>query len=122
MSQSAKIRYLQLINHVLLLVGVSWVVYSSQWYLLGVSLFVGFIFCVFGINIALHRYITHQSFETYPVIEKILLTISCLCLLGSPLGWAISHINHHISHLKIKLNLNFQLILLYRKLSKIMFY
>jgi stearoyl-CoA desaturase (delta-9 desaturase) len=95
MSQASKIRILQLINHVLLVLGVSWVVYTGQWYLLGISLAVGFVFCVFGINIALHRYITHQSFETYPVIEKILLTIGCLCLLGSPLGWAISHINHH---------------------------
>ena len=76
MNQTTKIRNLQLINHVLLVAGVSWVVYTSQWYLLGISLFVGFIFCVFGINIALHRYITHQSFETYPIVEKILLTIT----------------------------------------------
>jgi stearoyl-CoA desaturase (delta-9 desaturase) len=95
MSQATKIRNLQLVNHILTLLGISWVLYTGHWYLLIISLVVGFLFCVLGINIALHRYLTHQSFETYPVIEKILLTISCLCLLGSPLGWAISHINHH---------------------------
>jgi stearoyl-CoA desaturase (delta-9 desaturase) len=95
MSQATKIRNLQLVNHILTLLGISWVVYTSQWYLLGISLSMGFLFCVFGINIGYHRYITHQSFQTYPIIEKILLTIGCLCLLGSPLGWAISHINHH---------------------------
>lgn len=95
MNQTTKIRNLQLLNHLLFLVGLFWVVYSNQWYLLGISLAVGFVFCVFGINIALHRYTTHQSFETYDIVEKALLAISCLCLLGSPLGWAIAHINHH---------------------------
>lgn len=95
MSQGDKIRKLQLVNHALSAIGVYWLLYSNQWYFLWISLIVVFLFCTLGINIALHRYITHQSFETYPIIEKILLTISCLCLLGSPLGWAISHINHH---------------------------
>lgn len=95
MSQGTKIRNIQLVNHVLAIIGLVWVFYTSQWNFLIVSSLVSFLFCVLGINIALHRYLTHQSFETYPVIEKMLLTISCLCLLGSPLGWAISHINHH---------------------------
>ena len=95
MSQGTKIRNIQLVNHALAIIGLVWVFYTNQWNFLIISVLVSFLFCVLGINIALHRYLTHQSFETHPIIEKMLLTISCLCLLGSPLGWAISHINHH---------------------------
>jgi stearoyl-CoA desaturase (delta-9 desaturase) len=95
MNQTQKIRYLQLANHVLALAGIIFVACTNMWYLLGISLAIGFIFCVIGINIAFHRYLTHQSFETHPLIEKVLLVVGCLCLIGSPLGWAVSHINHH---------------------------
>jgi stearoyl-CoA desaturase (delta-9 desaturase) len=52
-------------------------------------------FGVVGINIGFHRYLTHRSFETNPIIDKFLLVVGCLCLVGTPLSWTISHINHH---------------------------
>jgi stearoyl-CoA desaturase (delta-9 desaturase) len=95
MTQAQKLRYLQLLNHIGLAFGVSYAVYFSQWSLLIASLLAGLGFSVLGINIAYHRYVTHNSFETYSFIEKILLIIGCLCLVGSPLSWAISHMYHH---------------------------
>ena len=89
------IRTLQLINHVLTIIGVWYAVYFNQLYLLVLAGTIGIIFSVIGINIGYHRYLTHRSFETYPIIDKLLVTVGSLCLVGSPLGWAISHINHH---------------------------
>jgi fatty-acid desaturase len=89
------IRTLQLVNHVLFVIGVGVAFYFNQLSLLVLAGVMGIVFSVVGINIGYHRYLTHRSFETYPIIDKILLTVGSLCLVGSPLGWAISHINHH---------------------------
>ena len=89
------IRTLQLINHALTVFGIGYAVYFNQLHLLVLAGVVGILFSVIGINIGYHRYLTHRSFETYPIIDKLLITVGSLCLVGSPLGWAISHINHH---------------------------
>jgi len=89
------IRTLQLINHLLTLFGIGYAVYIDQLQLLVLASVLGIVLSVVGINIGYHRYLTHRSFNTYPIIDKLLLTIGSLCLVGSPLGWAVSHINHH---------------------------
>jgi stearoyl-CoA desaturase (delta-9 desaturase) len=92
---SQKIRYLQLLNHVLFLVGLVYVYVTGQYYLLGLSVATLLTISVLGINIGFHRYLTHKSFTTNAVIDKILLFCGTLCLVGTPLTWSISHINHH---------------------------
>jgi stearoyl-CoA desaturase (delta-9 desaturase) len=94
MKQAQQIRLLQLLNHIAVIVGLTFAFYGYATLLL-YSIIIGIVFSVVGINIAYHRYLAHQSFQTYPIIEKILLLVGCLCLVGSPLAWAVSHINHH---------------------------
>lgn len=94
MTQARQIRMLQLLNHVAFVFGIVFAFYSHA-NLLFYSFITGIVFSVIGINIAYHRYLSHNSFETYNFVEKILLIVGCLCLVGSPLAWAVSHINHH---------------------------
>jgi stearoyl-CoA desaturase (delta-9 desaturase) len=48
-----------------------------------------------GVNIGLHRLLSHRSFITYPIIEKILSLISVITTIGSPLAWVAVHRQHH---------------------------
>lgn len=90
-----KIRSLQLINHVLLIVGVVYLFQEGNplWLLgtLGSFLFLG----IFGANIGLHRLFAHQSFETYRWAEIFLGFTSVLTTMGSTIGWAGLHRFHH---------------------------
>ena len=95
MTHAQQIRYLQLFNHVVFLGGLLFAVISNQFWLIYLSIAVGLFFGVIGINIGFHRYLTHKSFETYPIIDKFLLVVGTLCLVGTPVSWTISHINHH---------------------------
>jgi stearoyl-CoA desaturase (delta-9 desaturase) len=95
MNQAEKIRALQLVNHALTVAGFGYVLLTGYWYYLGIAIITGMIFSVVGINIGFHRYLSHSSFQTNRTTEILLLIVGCLCLIGSPLGWAISHINHH---------------------------
>lgn len=95
MNLSQKIRYLQLLNHVLLILGLAYVIHTGAYYLLICSIVTFYVISVLGINIGLHRFVTHRSFETNSFMEKILLLCSTLCLVGTPVTWSISHINHH---------------------------
>lgn len=94
MTQAEKIRYLQLLNHVGFFVGLLYAFSHSTNYLyLGITL--GFVFGILGINIGFHRYLSHNSFKTNKFFNFVLLYSGTLCLVGTPLTWAVSHINHH---------------------------
>lgn len=64
-----------------------------------VSLLLGWI-VIGGIGSAtvLHRYVSHRAFEAKKGLKPILLWIGCLCLQGSPLGWAAIHRGSHHRH------------------------
>lgn len=94
MTQSEQIRYLQIANHITLVVGIVYAWTNPMW-IVG-SILVGLLLGVLGINIGFHRYLTHSSFETYPIVDKIILVAGTLCLVGTPLMWTVSHVNHHV--------------------------
>lgn len=61
-----------------------------------VSLLLGWIIIEgLGSAIVLHRYVSHRAFEAKKGLKPILLWIGCLCLQGSPLGWAAIHRGSH---------------------------
>lgn len=95
MNLSQKIRLLQLLNHVLFLIGITYCIVTGKFYLLYYSLFTLILIVVLGINIGFHRYLTHKSFSVNIVVEYVLLFWGTIGLLGTPLTWSISHINHH---------------------------
>lgn len=60
-----------------------------------IILFFTYIFMIFGVSIGLHRYFSHRSFKTTPLIEKILAFIATLSGIGSILTWVAVHRKHH---------------------------
>jgi fatty-acid desaturase len=55
-----------------------------------------FLYGCLGIVITFHRYLTHNSYETHPIIVKAFSLLGCLSGTGSPLAWVAIHINHHL--------------------------
>lgn len=95
MNTSQQIRTIQLFNHVSFIVALAYCFITGYYLLLYYTLFTLFCMVVLGINIGFHRYLTHKSFKTNIVTEHILLFCGTIALLGTPLSWSISHINHH---------------------------
>lgn len=90
-----KFRLLHIANHAIGISGLVWLFYNPTWTwpLLG---FLCFLWTgIVGVNVALHRYYSHKSFETTPFREKILLASSILTSLGSPAMWCSVHRLHH---------------------------
>lgn len=55
-----------------------------------------FIYGCLGIVVTFHRYHTHRSYETNPLLVKLFTILGCLGGTGSPLAWVAIHINHHL--------------------------
>lgn len=90
-----KFRILHILNHIVGIAGVYYAIESNEyfWLILG---FVCFLWTgIVGVNVALHRYYSHQSFKTGPLRERILLYSSVLTSLGSPAMWCSVHRLHH---------------------------
>jgi len=96
MNHNTLVRSTQILNHVLLLVGLGLIFFYevSAVYLL-YSLFIYWFIGVMGINIGYHRLISHRSFETYKWLEYALGLIGCITMIGSPLAWTAIHRQHH---------------------------
>jgi stearoyl-CoA desaturase (delta-9 desaturase) len=95
MNQNEKIRLVQVINHYIAIGALVYVYVNSAWWLLLASILFGMLLNAVGINIGFHRYLTHQSFQVSPFVEKILLYAGTIAFIGSPLQMSLSHINHH---------------------------
>jgi fatty-acid desaturase len=52
----------------------------------------------FGVGVALHRLLSHKSFETTEIRKKILSFIAVICAQGSPLFWVNIHRGYHHRH------------------------
>lgn len=91
------VRSLQTINHFLLIVGLIFVFLTQEYHYLLLSLFTYWITGVLGINVGFHRLISHRSFKTNKITERVLALIGCITTVGSPLAWAAIHRQHHFS-------------------------
>lgn len=95
LTHNQTVRGIQVVNHILALIGVAWVVYSSNYsYLLIATLGYWFI-GILGINIGFHRLLTHRSFKTSMPIEVFLSFIGVITTVGSPMAWVAIHRQHH---------------------------
>jgi stearoyl-CoA desaturase (delta-9 desaturase) len=47
------------------------------------------------VAVGLHRYFSHNSFQTHVLIHKFLSFVSCFAMLGSPVAYASVHLHHH---------------------------
>lgn len=89
------VRSLQLINHVLSFIGIAYVIYTSQWQWLLVALLAYWFIGIFGINIGMHRLLSHRSFRTHSWFEKFVSVVGVITTLGSPIAWVATHRQHH---------------------------
>ena len=97
LSHNYKVRGLQIINHILLVIGLAYVIHTGNYDMLVISLVSYVITGMLGVNIGLHRLLSHRSFKTHSVIEKILSLVSVVTTIGSPLAWVAVHRQHHRS-------------------------
>jgi len=97
LSHNQTVRGLQIANHLLLAAGLGYVGYTGEYSLLLISLLTYWFIGVFGINIGLHRLLSHRSFKTNKIFEKFVSFISIVTVVGSPLAWVAIHRQHHRS-------------------------
>jgi stearoyl-CoA desaturase (Delta-9 desaturase) len=61
-----------------------------------IALFFGlYVLTGFGITVGFHRFLTHRSFETGPVVAFILLGLGSMANQGRCLDWVAHHLKHH---------------------------
>ena len=94
-SHNLQVRSLQIFNHFAGLFGLWYVWNYDAVSLLFLSVIIYWVTGILGINIGFHRLISHRSFATSNVIEKVLSVIGVLTTVGSPLAWAAIHRQHH---------------------------
>ena len=94
-SHNQLVRSWQVVNHLLGIAGITYVIATAQWFWLLVALFTYWTIGVLGINVGLHRLLSHRSFKTQPWIEKLLSVIGVITTVGSPLAWVAIHRQHH---------------------------
>jgi len=97
LTQNQQVRGLQVINHLLFLTGLIYVGFTEQYYYLLIALLVYWTIGVLGINIGFHRLLSHRSFKTSSIIEKVLAVIGVITTVGSPMAWTAIHRQHHRS-------------------------
>ena len=90
-----KIRLLQLINHILLVIGLVYIFVFEDYKYLLISIVTYYIVGILGINVGYHRLLSHRSFSTYKPVYYLLSVIGTLTAMGSPLAWVAVHRQHH---------------------------
>lgn len=97
MTHNQTVRTLQIINHILAIIGIAYSIYFSEYSLLLISLITYWVIGVLGINIGYHRLLSHRSFKTSNFWENLCSIIGVLTVVGSPLAWVAVHRQHHRS-------------------------
>jgi stearoyl-CoA desaturase (delta-9 desaturase) len=60
------------------------------------ALFVGmYVVTAMGVTLGWHRFLTHRSFETGPVVKFVLLGVGAMANQGRCISWAAYHLKHH---------------------------
>ena len=91
MSYKYKLKAILVINHLLLIIGLIY----ADWKYWGLALFGWILFGKIGGEIALHRYLAHNSFKTGVLRRKLLIFLSIFNCFGSPILWCGIHRKHH---------------------------
>ena len=73
MDHAKKIQLLALVNHIVAVGGLWYAFSNSAWIWIGTALAACVFVAIVSVNIGLHRYVSHRSFETGPKRKKFLL-------------------------------------------------
>jgi fatty-acid desaturase len=101
LSFNAKVRGLQAINHILLVVGLFYMISTSQWHSLWISLAVYILMLPIGTVCGLHRLLAHKSYKTSKFWERTFSICSIYATIGSTITWVALHRLHHTTAEKI---------------------
>ena len=55
-----------------------------------------FLYSCLGIVVTFHRQLTHQSYNTYPILSNFFSFLGCMANTGSSISWVATHIKHHL--------------------------
>ena len=91
MGYGYKLKTILIVNHFLLIAGLIY----FRWEWLGLSLIGWILFGKVGAEIALHRYLAHNSFRTGILRRNLLIFLSVFNCFGSPILWCGIHRKHH---------------------------
>lgn len=94
-SHNLRVRSLQIVNHMLFIVGIFYLIYNFNYTYIYIALGMYYINGILGINIGYHRLLSHKSFVTHSIIEKMLTVFGTLTAVGSSLAWVSIHRKHH---------------------------
>lgn len=94
---NSKVRILQLVNHILLLVGIVYAAITDQWNLLWWSLGGYMLMLPLGTVCGLHRLLSHRAYKTSKFWEWILSIFSIYGTIGSTITWVALHRFHHMN-------------------------
>lgn len=97
MSTISKFRVLHTVNHIVSVLAIYSALTTGQYYWFIVGLLCFLWTGIVGVNVSLHRYYSHKSFQTTKFKEWILLLSSIPTSLGSPAMWCSVHRLHHTS-------------------------
>jgi fatty-acid desaturase len=94
---SSHIFKLTLPLHLLFAGGIALCIYQNQfsWNYLLITLASWILISGYGISIGFHRLLSHRSFKTHPLVEKILSLLGCFGAQGSPIFWVSVHQGSH---------------------------
>jgi stearoyl-CoA desaturase (delta-9 desaturase) len=102
MSVQIKLHLWHLFNHALAFTGLIYIGITSEywWFIFAYTMFI--LSGMVGVNIGLHRYLSHKSFVTGKRRDIFLKYLSMLSGLGSPIVWVAMHRHHHATSDTIK--------------------
>jgi len=95
MSVQNKLHLWHLLNHILAFVGIAYLLVTPEYWWLVIAYLMFFLSGLIGVNIGLHRYLSHKSFVTGRKRDIFLKYLSMLSGLGSPVVWVAMHRHHH---------------------------
>jgi stearoyl-CoA desaturase (delta-9 desaturase) len=88
-------QFVTILQTVLGILGIIYFVFTEQYYYFYFSCLMMFVTTYFSHNIALHKYFSHNSFQTNKFWHIVLSLIAPLHCAGSPISYAVSHRAHH---------------------------
>lgn len=97
MTFNYKIRFLQLINHFVAIIGLFFAYKYDQLNWLWVSLICYILFSPIGVGCGMHRLLAHGSYKTAKFWEYFLSIVSIFATVGSTITWVALHRFHHVT-------------------------
>lgn len=96
-----RLKLLQIFNHIVLVVGLVYLINSAELYWLITSFIFFAVNQMFGYSCGYHRLLSHRSFKTSRFWEIVLTISGTLSAIGSSIVWVGLHRAHHANSDKV---------------------